>query len=75
MLRQGDDPPEEVLFHGSLLLLSVVLAFVIIPSTDGTGVDASAAAAAERADHEQECDADKDVDELVVRHRIASLLY
>jgi hypothetical protein len=42
---------------------------VIIPPTGGTRVDASAAAAAaQRADHEQERDADENIDELVVTH-------
>jgi hypothetical protein len=51
-----------------VLLLSIaVRAFMIIPPTGGTGVDASSAAAApKRADHEHECDADEDVDELIV---------
>ncbi|MBS1125172.1 MAG: hypothetical protein H6Q98_110, partial [Nitrospirae bacterium] len=35
----------------------------------GTGVDTSGAAAPERADHDQERDADEDVDELVVVHK------
>jgi hypothetical protein len=39
----------------------------LIPSTDGTGVDASApAAATERADDEHESDADENIDELVI---------
>jgi hypothetical protein len=42
---------------------------VIIPPTGGTGVDTSAtAAAAEGSDHEQERDADENIDELVVTH-------
>jgi len=70
--RQGSDRPgdrpEEGLFHGRTLLLPVVvLMLMIIPSTEGTGVDASASAAAtERADDEQERDADENVDEWVV---------
>ncbi|NTW66540.1 MAG: hypothetical protein HGB21_09595 [Nitrospirae bacterium] len=41
---------------------------VIIPPTGGTRIDASAAAAAKKADHEKERDADEDVYELVVYH-------
>ncbi|NTW59021.1 MAG: hypothetical protein HGA43_07630 [Nitrospirae bacterium] len=41
---------------------------MIIPPTGGTRIDASAAAAAKKADHEKERDADEDVYELVVYH-------
>jgi hypothetical protein len=40
-----------------------------IPSTDGTGVDASAPAAApERTDDEYESDTDENIDEVIIVH-------
>jgi hypothetical protein len=70
--RQGGDRPgdrpEEDLFHGRTLLLPIAVRMLMItPSTEGTGVNASAPASApERADNEQERDADENVDEWIV---------
>jgi hypothetical protein len=68
--HNGADGCKEGLLHGSRLLLPVLGVLVrLIPSTDGTGVDASAPAAApERTDDEYESDTDKDIDELIVGH-------
>jgi hypothetical protein len=41
----------------------------LIPSTDGTGVDASTAAATpEKADDKKENDTDEDIEELIIVH-------
>jgi hypothetical protein len=66
--HKGADGCKDGLLHGSGLLLPVLeILVLLIPSTDGTGVDASApAAASERADDENESETDENVDELIV---------
>jgi hypothetical protein len=60
---------KEGLHHGSGLLLPVFGVLVLlIPSTDGTGVDASAPAASERADDEHKSNTDENIDEQVIGH-------
>jgi hypothetical protein len=58
-----------------LLLLVMVRSFMIIPPTGGTGINTSGAAAAPQcADHENECNADKNVDKLIVTHGYFTLV-
>jgi hypothetical protein len=66
--HKGADGCKEGLLHGAGLLLPVLGVLVrLIPSTDGTGVDASAPAAApERADYKNESETNENVDELII---------
>jgi len=72
--RKDAEGCEKGLLHGARLLLPVHGVLVLlIPSTDGTGVDASTAAAApERADDKKENNADEDIEELIVGHNYST---
>jgi hypothetical protein len=68
--HKGAEGCEEGLLHGLRLLFPVLGVLLrLIPSTDGTGIDASTPATTpERTDDEHESDANENVDELIIRH-------